>query len=464
MLSDSASGIENRRAFTGPVSSNLTLCRQNQRMHMDLEELLSRVALAFGIGLLVGLERGWRAREGGPGSRAAGVRTFAITGLLGGVVAALGTGPDGALTMAGSVLLGAAFIAYAAVIALFARDENKATHSHSATTAIAALLTFMLGAYALIGNVYVVAASAVAATGILVVREELHEWVRKITLPELQSGLVLLAMTFIVLPLVPDRRIGPFGGVDPREIWIIAIALAAVSFAGYVAVKVLGARRGVLLAAGIGGLVSSTAVTFLNARRAAAGEGSARLLAAGVALATAVSFVRVAAIIAVLKPSLVRLTAPALLVGAIVAAAFAIVPALSRSAELEKQEPLQFHNPFGFLPVVGMAVAMGVLVVVGRLIYEEFGAVGAIAGAATMGLFDVDAMVVSMTQMVPQPLQLQAATFAILTGVASNTFTKIVIGSLMGRGAFAVQIVVASIASVIAGWLVLWATLSLGQV
>jgi uncharacterized membrane protein (DUF4010 family) len=271
-------------------------------MHMDLEELLSRVALAFGIGLLVGLERGWRAREGGPGSRAAGVRTFAITGLLGGVVAALGTGPDGALTMAGSVLLGAAFIAYAAVIALFARDENKATHSHSATTAIAALLTFMLGAYALIGNVYVVAASAVAATGILVVREELHEWVRKITLPELQSGLVLLAMTFIVLPLVPDRRIGPFGGVDPREIWIIAIALAAVSFGGYVAVKVLGARRGVLLAAAIGGLVSSTAVTFLNARRAAAGEGSARLLAAGVALATAVSFVRVAAIIAVLKP------------------------------------------------------------------------------------------------------------------------------------------------------------------
>jgi len=429
---------------------------------MDIEQLLSRVALAFGVGLLVGLERGWRAREGRPGSRAAGVRTFTIAGLLGGIVAALGIGPDGALSTAGSILLGAAFIAYAGVIALFIRDENKATHSFSATTAIAALLTFMLGAYALIGNVYVVAACAIAATGILVVREELHDWVRKITLPELQSGLVLLAMTFIVLPLLPDRPVGPFGGVNPREIWLIAIVIAAVSFAGYVAVKLLGMRRGTLLAAAVGGVVSSTAVTFASARRALAGEGSARLLAAGVALATAVSFVRVMAIIAVLKPSLVHLTAPALLAGAGVAAGFAIVRVRSRSADSEQQAPVQFRNPFGFLSVVGLALTMGVLVVVGRLIYAEFGAIGAIAGAATMGLFDVDAMVVSMTQLVPQPLELQAATYAILTGVASNTFTKIVIGSLMGRGVFAMQIIFMSIASVIAGGLVLLLTLSLG--
>ena len=111
-------------------------------------------------------------------------------------------------------------------------------------------------------------------------------------------------MTFIALPLVPDDPVGPFGGVNPREIWLIAIVLAGVSFLGYAAVKYFGERHGVLLAAAAGGLVSSTAVTLANARRAAAGEGSPQLLAAGVSLATAVSFVRVLAIVAVLRPSL----------------------------------------------------------------------------------------------------------------------------------------------------------------
>ena len=119
--------------------------------------------------------------------------------------------------------------------------------------------------------------------------------------PELRSGLLLLAMTFIALPIMPGDPIGPFGGVNPREVWIIAIVLARASFNGYVAVNYLAASRGVLLAAAAGGLVSSTAVT---ARRAAVHEGPPELLAAGVSVATAVSFLRVFAIAAALQPSL----------------------------------------------------------------------------------------------------------------------------------------------------------------
>ena len=212
---------------------------------MDFQELLSRLALAFGIGLLIGLERGWRTRDVAPGKRAAGVRTFAISGLLGGIVAAVAQGAGGALSIGGSILLGTAFMAFAGVITTFTRDQNKSTGTVSATTTIAALLTFMLGAYALLGDVRIAAAAAVATTGILVVREELHGWVAKLSLAELESGLILLAMTFIALPIVPDRSVGPFGGVNPRAVWIIAIVLASVSFAGYVAVKLLGERRGV---------------------------------------------------------------------------------------------------------------------------------------------------------------------------------------------------------------------------
>jgi uncharacterized membrane protein (DUF4010 family) len=245
---------------------------------MDLQELISRLAVALGIGLLIGLERGWRRRQASPGGRAAGVRTFAISGLLGGVIAALAQplssqAAGGAGSAVGGIVLGFGFAAYAAVITVFARDENRAVGAVSATTAIAGMLTFALGAYALRGDLRIAAGAAVAAAALLAFREELHGWVEKITWPELQSGLVLLAMTFLGLPIMPDNPIGPFGGVNPREVWIIAIVLAGVSFLGYAAVKYFGARRGLLLAAAAGALASSTAVTIANARHAAAVKG-----------------------------------------------------------------------------------------------------------------------------------------------------------------------------------------------
>src|SRR5262249_20014014 len=194
---------------------------------MEFPELISRLALALGIGLLIGLERGWRRRDASPGSRAAGIRTFALSGLLGGVIAALAQALGGAATASGGIVLGVGLIAYAAIITIFTRDLNKAAGSFSATSAIAGLLTFGRGAYALLADMRVAAATGVAVTGLLAAREELHGWVAKITWPELRSGLVLLAMTFIGLPIVPDDPIGPLGGANPREIWLIAIVLAA---------------------------------------------------------------------------------------------------------------------------------------------------------------------------------------------------------------------------------------------
>src|SRR5262249_35745067 len=160
--------------------------------------------------------------------------------LMGGLVGALARGPTGTLTLEGGIFLGVAFATFAAVIAMFGREENRAAGRYSATTAMAALLTFVLGAYAAIGDVRIAAASAVAAAAVLIFREGLHEWVSRITRVEFESALLLLAMTFVALPVVPNGSIGPFGGVNLREVWIIAIALASVSFAGYVSVKLLG--------------------------------------------------------------------------------------------------------------------------------------------------------------------------------------------------------------------------------
>ena len=425
---------------------------------MDLQALISAFAVALGIGLLIGLERGWRTRDVEPGRRAAGIRTFAITGLLGGTTGALAMALGGAASAGGGIVVAVGFAGYAAVLTLFTLEESRAGGSYSATTAIAGMLTFALSAYAVVGDMRMAAAAAVAAAALLALREQLHGWVEKISWPELRSGLVLLTMTFIGLPIIPNEPVGPFGGVNPREVWIIAIVLAAVSFLGYAAVKYFGARRGLLLAAAAGGLASSTAVTIANARHAARGEGEPRLLAAGVAVASGIMFLRVAAIVTALNPSLLILVAPALAAATLTAAGFAVAWVLwQRTGEQEHRE-VKFRNPFEFWSVVGFALFLGAIIVLGRAVGETFGATGAVTGAIVVGLADVDAVTVSMARLAPETLSARQAALAILAAVASDTVSKIAIGAAIGRGWFAAELAVMAAGCILIGGTAAWLT------
>jgi uncharacterized membrane protein (DUF4010 family) len=321
------------------------------------------------------------------------------------------------------------------------------------------MATFALGAYTLIGDMRAGAAVAVAVAIILAMRESLHGWIANITWPELRSALVLLAMTVIALPIVPDAAIGPYGNVNPREIWIIAVLLAGVSFAGYVAVKYLGTTHGILLAGAAGGLVSSTAVTITNARRASAGSGAARILAAGVALASGVMFVRVLVISAVVNPDLVVVLAPTLLTAAVAAAGYALVAVYWRGRGTPEVPEVDFRNPFSFWSVVGFALLLAIVLVAGRALGESFGASGAIAGAAIAGLFDVDAITVSMARLAPQPLDTKSAALAIIVAAATDTISKVAIGAALGRGRFAAELAAMAFGCFLAGGIALSATL-----
>ncbi len=428
---------------------------------MSIGDLLLRLTIALGIGLLVGVERGWKTRAMTPGSRAAGIRTFILCGLLGGVIAALaqyvGTGYGAGL------VIGLGFAVYAAVFTVLQRDADRAAGSFSATTVFAGLLTFALGALAVAGDSRVAAAAAVAMTGVLAIRNEIHGWLDRITWPELRSALVLLAMTFIVLPVVPDTTIGGDPGVNPREVWLIAIVLAGVSFLGYAAVKMFGAERGVLVSALAGGLVSSTAVTVANARRAATGEGAVDVLASGVAIATALSFLRVTAIVAALQPGLLVLVAPALVAAALAAAAYAIVTVYWRGADHGgRVRPDGFSNPFSFWPVVGFAVLLGATMVAGRLVVETFGTEASFIGAVALGLFDVDAVTAATSRLVPVPLDERAASMTILLAVVANTASKLTLAAVMGRGRFAVEVAAMTLLCWLAGGAGLWLATSAG--
>ncbi|HJS79264.1 MAG TPA: MgtC/SapB family protein, partial [Vitreimonas sp.] len=165
-----------------------------------LLDLFQRLGLALGIGFLVGVEREWKHRDAPEGERAAGVRTHAIIGLMGGVAAAM-------LPAIGHLGFAALTLGFAAATIVFKVRESQIDQDISVTGTIAALLVFALGAYSVVGSVIIAAAAGVALAGLLAFKQAIHGWVDKITWKELQSALLILAATAIALPLLPARTI-----------------------------------------------------------------------------------------------------------------------------------------------------------------------------------------------------------------------------------------------------------------
>ncbi|MGE5388653.1 MAG: MgtC/SapB family protein, partial [Hyphomicrobiales bacterium] len=251
---------------------------------MGAAELIRRLAYALAIGLLIGLERGWGARSEQEGERTAGVRTHGLAALLGGVWGAVAVefGHDG-----GAVALALSFLLFGAVMSAFRYREAEHDRTFGATSVVALMLAYALGAFAVAGDEVAAAAAAVATTALLAAKGWLHEWLQRLTWEELRSGLVLLIMSFIFLPILPDRAIDRWGAINPHEIWLLTVLIAAVSFAGYVAVKVVGYRRGITVAGLAGGLASSTATTAALARLAGERPADVGVLAAGALFANA---------------------------------------------------------------------------------------------------------------------------------------------------------------------------------
>ncbi|MCZ8314749.1 DUF4010 domain-containing protein [Phreatobacter sp.] len=395
-------------------------------------ELAQRLGVALAIGALVGAERHWRDRAETDGQRTAGLRTFTLIGALGGLAAAL----DQALgaTAPRGLLLSAMFLGLSAVFGLFQYREQVAEGRFSVTTVVAAMATFALGAFAVIGDLRIAGAGGVILVGILAAREALHRFVEALTFAELRAAIVLLAMTFVILPLVPSEPIGPFGGVSPTRIWTLAILLAAISFVGYAAAKLLGERHGELVAGAVGGLLSSTAATITNARRSADG-GDAKRLAAGALAAGVVSYLRTGLIIATLAPNALPLVGPALGAGALIAAGAALALARQDAGEHAAISPT---NPFDLWRVIQLAVLLGAIAFATRAAAAWFGDAGVFAISALSGLADVDAPVITAAGLAGKGLNVEVAALAMLVAIAANTVAKAAYGLALGSGRFGI--------------------------
>ncbi|HZP20990.1 MAG TPA: DUF4010 domain-containing protein [Bauldia sp.] len=400
---------------------------------MDANEILAGLGLATASGFLIGLERGWRKREESEGDRTAGLRTFTLIGLSGGLWAAL-------VPALGPVPLAAGFLAMAAIVGFFRWKEAEREGTVGATTMVAACLTFAIGAYAVVGDRGAAAAAAVATAALLAAKGWLHDWLRAISWEELRATLVLLAMSFILLPVLPDAAFGPYDALNPRSLWQMTIAIAGVSFIGYIAVKVGGARTGALLGGIAGGLVSSTAATVDFAHRARRQSGLARLQLAGALAASATMFVRVGAITALFGPALFAGIGAAVGVAAAVLLAAAVLIGAPWRGDEETPEAQKVRNPFDLRVVFGFAAILAAVIVLSKFLLSHFGGEGGILLGAIGGLADVDAITLSMTQAGSAATAPQAE-LAILVAVTANSASKsamaIGIGGWRFGGAYA---------------------------
>lgn len=407
---------------------------------MDQYELLSRLTVSLAIGLLVGLERGWHSRDEEDHQRAAGFRTFALTGLLGGIAGALSLQTSG-------LVIGLVFLGYVAAFTAFHWLEAAADHDVSATSVVAGMVTFLLGALAVLGDLRIAIACAVATAILLALREPIHRWVASLTWQEIRAVLILLAMSFLLLPFLPNRPVDPWGAINPYEIWLLAILIAAISFGGYVAIRTFGDDHGVIMTAMMGGLASSTVTTLTFARLGREHPGSSRLLSAGILVSGMVMVVRVGAVAVALNEALLTELMAPLLVAAMVLGLGGGALLFSGS---ERESPrLKIDNPLALSSALKLAAFISAVMLAAQLLRWWFGNLGVLIVAAISGIADVDAVTISMARLATEAISAETASQAILIAVAINTVAKAAMASWIGGWRIGLHVGVVSVLALV---------------
>jgi uncharacterized membrane protein (DUF4010 family) len=381
---------------------------------VSLDEVLP-LAGSLGIGLLIGTERGWQQRGKRPGTRMAGVRTFALIGLLGGVAARISRD-------LGPALFVTAFAALAGLV-LIAYARQARGRGTGATTEVAALVTFLLGAGPPFGYGAAAGAAAVVMTMLLGWKRPIHRTVHALEEAELHAALKLLALAFVLMPMLPEKPVGPWGVWDLREILWMVLLMAGLSFVGYVAVRRAGARVGFGVTALLGGLVSSTAVTLEFARRARDHRPLVPLLAAGTVAAGGTMFARVFVVVAVVQPSLLAR------VGAPLGAAALLCWGLGlwgwrRAPSEATSKGATLRSPLALGVALKFAALLAVVALLAAALRAWLGDRGVYVLAPIAGLSDVDAITLTLARQSGEGLDAAIASHGIFIAAAANTLVK----------------------------------------
>jgi uncharacterized membrane protein (DUF4010 family) len=374
-------------------------------------------------GLAVGLEREWSGHASGPHARFAGIRTFTLLGLLGGV--------SGWMWSMGQQLLPGLLVAGAVGLTVAAYSVAS-RHDIEGTTEVAALV--VLAAALAAGMHRWVPAAAIFAftTFLLVEKSGIHGMVRRLDDASLRAAARFAVMAVVILPILPGGPYGPWGGFEPRMLWIVVLFFSGLNFAGYIARRAAGETRGDLMTGVLGGFVSSTAVTMTNAQRSNSEKNSTPLVSGALAACTVV-YLRVLLATAVLNPSLAGALALYLAVPVSVGAVATLIcvrQTHAGPARLEAPEnPLQLYSALK-MALLFQAVLYAVYGL--QLLFRE---TGTLASGAVVGLIELDALIVAMARTASNA-GTDAAIPALLAGLVADATLKLALAVFVGKGRF----------------------------
>ncbi|WP_396929093.1 MgtC/SapB family protein [Mycolicibacterium sp.] len=393
---------------------------------MDLQQI-EPFLVALAIGLLLGFERERSHSRKLP----AGSRSFALLSLVGAVAASFNLWS----VIAGMVCV-AAFLALA-----YLRTSQQ---DPGTTTEIAAFAAYLLGALAYTKPALAVAL-AVIATVLLLSKSRIHRFAREIISEiELEDAIKFFVVAFVILPLLPDRPIGPYGVLNPAKVWLLVVLLTGIGWIGYIGVRALGPQRGLLVTGLAGGFVSASATTASMGRVARSAVG-VRAPLAGALLASGATFVQLLLVIGVVDIEVLRRLWLPVVAGAIVLFAVALFVYRSAAAE-QRREPAPADDdtgstptarPFALRPALILTAVLTVALLIGRWGAAVFGAQGAIIAAFAAGLADAHAGSVAAASLAAKgDITVDTALIAIAAALGSNLLVKIVLAFTAGGRRF----------------------------
>jgi uncharacterized membrane protein (DUF4010 family) len=386
-----------------------------------------RFAVAILIGALIGLEREFIMQHTDRRDFA-GIRTFSLVGLLGAVVAYLfpDYGPLLAAVAFGGLLLLSA-VSYAWAIWLAKRQEGI-------TTEVALILVFLLGVMVVGDMAEIAIALSVVVSLLLSMKDLLHRFVKQMSDEDLHATLQFGLVSAVILPLLPNRAIDPFGVFNPFQVWLLVVLVSGIGFGGYVLMKIFGAEQGINLTGLLGGIASSTATTLSFATRSKEAPPLSTYFAQAILLASLVMFPRVVIEVLAVHPPLVRLIIIPLAV--MVAAGLIVFYILWRQPkeqETQAKEAVRLANPLKLTTAVAFGLVFAVVLIVVRVAQVQFGDAGVYVASVVTGLTDVDAITLSVAELAKfGQLDTNVAAMAVIIGSVMNTLSKGIIAYTVG--------------------------------
>ncbi|MCQ4246092.1 hypothetical protein CXK93_07150 [Stutzerimonas decontaminans] len=393
-------------------------------------ELFLNLATALAVGLLIGTERTWSGRDNGGQELVAGIRTFGLAGLFGGLAAV-------SINQLGSLAWVAMFGMLALLVIVGYLIDAQRSGDYGMTTEVALLLTFVLGSLAVAESRELAAACAIVVALLLSLKARLHQALKRLSEAELAGALKMLFISVVLLPALPNQGYGPWQALNPYTTWLMVVLIAGIGFAAYVAIRFFGARHGLLMTALLGGIVSSTAMTITLARLNAPQLRAA--LAAGLLATSALMFPRILLEVGLVNPALLpSLTLPLACAGAIYAAGALFFYLRAAETPDENAEPL-LKNPFELGPALRFAALLVLILLLIEGARHWLGDAGIYLVSLLAGLTDVDAITLSLASKARDGLSHEVAIRGIVFAALSNSLVKAMLIVLIGGRALAMR-------------------------